>query len=140
MTSPENPTVPPAVNPSTLNPATDNTADAAPATRTISEAQYMQFLAAQKTAKEYVLAKKTKEHNSVFSSRRITVAIRRIDLKATAPDLDVLAYIEICKMKEATGQDATASETEIAAYVELWHADGDLTLDAINQKLQSATV
>lgn len=118
---------------------TDISPVATPATRTISEAQYMQFLAAQQTAKEYVLAKKIKEHNSIFSPRRLTVAYRRVDLKAIAPDLDVVAYIEISNMKEAIGQDASASDTEIAAYVELWNSDGDLTLDAINQKLQSAT-
>jgi len=122
------------------NDTINNSADtSAPTTFTISNAQYMQFLAAQRTAREYTLAKKMKDHNAIFSSRRITVATRRIDLKAIAPDLDVLAYIELCKMKETIGQDATASDPEIAAYVEIWNVDGDITLDAINQKLQNAT-
>lgn len=119
--------------------STATTANLAPTTFTISNVQYMQFLAAQRTAREYTLAKKMKEHNAIFSARRITVATRRIDLKAIAPDLDVLAYIELCKMKEAIGQDATASDPEIAAYVEIWNVDGEITLDAINQKLQNAT-
>jgi len=131
-----NETVTPAETSNPLNPATGNTAAA---TRTISEEQFQQFLASQKMAKEYILAKKMKEHNAIFSSRRITVATRRVDLKSIAPDLDVLAYIEICKMKETLGQEPTASDTEIAAYVELWNFDGDLTIDAINQKLQAVT-
>lgn len=126
------------VQSSTTNPASDNTAGVVPANRTISDAQYQKLLVAQKIAKEYVLSKKMKEHNAIFSARRITVATRRIDLKATAPDLDVLAYIEICKMKDAIGQDATAAEPEITAYIDLWNEDGELTLDAINHKLQNA--
>lgn len=75
---------------------------------------------------------KAKLHSKIMSSRRITVALRRIDLKTTAPDQDVVAYIEICNMKAVAGDKSEASEKEIAAYLELFYAGNDQpTLDQI---------
>lgn len=88
-------------------------------------------------AKELKLTKrldeKVKLHSKTFPSRRITVALRRIDLKQTAPDNDVVAYIEVCNLKAVAGKKSEASEQEMSAYLQLFSQGVEPSLPAIEQ-------
>lgn len=72
--------------------------------------------------RDNIMKDKAKLHSKIFSARRITVALRRINLKSTAPDQDVVAYIEICNLKSVAGDKSEASEEEMAAYLEVFYA------------------
>lgn len=87
--------------------------------------------------RDYVMKDKAKLHSKILSSRRITVALRRIDLKALAPDQHVVAYIEICNLKAVAGDKSEASEPEIAAYLEVFYAGNDQpTLEQIKAAIK----
>ena len=74
---------------------------------------------------------KAKRHSKIMPSRRITVALRRTDLKKVAPDHDVVAYIEVCNLKAVAGQKSEASDEEMAAYLQLFRQGAEPTLAAI---------
>jgi hypothetical protein len=74
---------------------------------------------------------KAKLHSKIFPSRRITVALRRINLKEIAPDYDVVAYIEICNLKAVADKKSEATDQEMAAYLNLFMQGVEPTLAAI---------
>jgi len=86
--------------------------------------------------RDYVMKDKAKRHSKILSSRRITVALRRVDLKLIAPDQDVVAYIEICNLKAVAGDKSEASDLEMLAYLELFYAGNDQpTLEQIKASI-----
>jgi hypothetical protein len=122
------------VKSSTLNPdTTDNLSDAnTPNTVNVSSEEYNLLQQLKRERRGYVMQDKAKLHSKIISSRRITVALRRIDLKTIAPVHDVVAYIEICNLKAVGGDKSEASEAEMKAYLDLFYAGNDQpTLDQI---------
>jgi len=108
---------------STVNPTTHVT---------VSSEEFDLLQQLKKERRENILKDKAKLHSKIISSRRITVALRRIDLKTIAPDQDVVAYIEICNLKAVSGDKSEASEKEIAAYLDVFFAGNDMpTLEQV---------
>lgn len=110
----------------------------APATFTISAEEYALIEELKRERRERVLTERVKNHSKIFSSRRITVALRRVDLKDSAPDRDVLAYIEVCNLKSVAGLKAEASEEEMSAYLRLFDQGTDFpTLEAVHAAISN---
>lgn len=97
----------------------------------VSQEEYALIQQAKEDRINNGLDAKAKLHNKIMSSRRITVAMRRTDLKSVAPDHDVVAYIEVCNLKAVSGQKAEASEEEMTAYLTLYRQGIDPTLAGI---------
>jgi len=92
---------------------------------TVSTEEYELLHQLKKERRQNILKDKAKLHSKILSSRRITVALRRTDLKSVAPDQDVVAYIEICNLKAVAGDKSEATEDEIAAYLQVFYAGTD---------------
>lgn len=100
---------------------------------TVSSEEFDLLQQLKRERRTYVMKDKAKLHSKIMSSRRITIALRRMgDLKAIAADQDVVAYIEICNLKSVAGDKSEASDAEIAAYLEVFYAGNDMpTLEQV---------
>lgn len=102
----------------------------------VSPEEYALIQEAKLLKHERRVEDKVKLHSKIFPSRRITVALRRIDdLRALATDEDVIAYIEVCNLKAVAGKKAEATEEEMSAYLQLFRQGQDPNLAAINNLL-----
>ena len=128
-----------AVQPSTPSADTTNNMLAnsqADNTVSVSTKEYELLQQLLHERRENGLKEKARRHSKVMSSRRITVALRRIDLKTIAPDNDVVAYIEVCNLHAVAGEKAEATDKEMAAYLDLYFAGNDNpTLEQIKAAL-----
>jgi hypothetical protein len=105
---------------------------------TVSSEEYDLLQQLKRERRTYVMTDKAKFHSKIMSSRRITVALRRMgELRAIAADQDVVAYIEVSNLKSVAGDKSEVSEAEMTAYLDVFYAGNDMpTLEQVKAAIK----